>query len=171
MTKIVQMGNKVLRKKAEEVDPGDITSPKIQKIIVAMNEALATQNDGVAIAAPQIGSSLRIFTVSPIVFEESGNHPLVYINPVITQRSEKTKWLHEGCLSCRWKVGEVERSLSVTIEAYDEHGNLFTESADGLLAHIFQHETDHLDGVLFIDKARKLRDMTDEEIREVIEGT
>ena len=168
MTKIVQMGNKMLRKKAEEIDLGDITSPKIQKIIVTMNEALATQNDGVAIAAPQIGSSLRIFTVSPIVFEESGNHPLVYINPVITQRSEKTKWLHEGCLSCRWKVGEVERSLSVTIEAYDEHGNLFTESADGLLAHIFQHETDHLDGVLFIDKARKLRDMTDEEINELL---
>lgn len=168
MKDIVQMGNKVLRMKAEFIEPTEISSDTIQKIITEMHESLATQNDGVAIAAPQIGYSYQIFTVAPFLFEEPENEHLVYINPVIIEHSKKIKWMHEGCLSCRWKVGEVERALEATVEAYDEHGNKFTESADGLLAHIFQHEIDHLHGTLFIDKARKLRDMSQKEINEVI---
>ena len=60
--------------------------------------------------------------------------------------------MHEGCLSVRWKVGDVERHTSVTVEAYDEHGNKFTQSGDKLLAHIMQHEIDHLDGCLYVDR-------------------
>jgi len=67
-------------------------------------------------------------------------------------------------------VGDVERALEATVRAYDEHGNEFTQSADKLLAHIFQHEIDHLHGILFIDKAENLRDMTQEEIDDVIHG-
>ncbi len=165
---IVQMGKKVLREKAQFIEPGKITSDKIQSIIRDMHESLATQNDGVAIAAPQIGESYQIFTVAPFLFENPEKEHLVYINPTIVTSSKKTKWLHEGCLSCRWKVGDVERSLQTTVEAYDEHGNKFTQSADGLLAHIHQHEIDHLHGILFVDKARKLRDMTQEEIDDVL---
>ncbi|MFT7327863.1 MAG: peptide deformylase [Crocinitomicaceae bacterium] len=165
---IIQMGKKVLRQKAEYVDPTKITSEKIQSIISDLHESLTTQSDGVAIAAPQIGESYQIFTVAPFIFEEPQGEHLVYINPVIIETSEKKKWMREGCLSCRWKVGDVERSKEATIEAYDEYGNKFTESADELLAHIFQHETDHLHGILFVDKARKLRDMTQDEIDDVL---
>jgi len=168
MKDIVQMGKKVLRQKAEYITPAEIKSEKIQSLIADMHESLATQNDGVAIAAPQIGESYQIFTVAPFIFDTPEKEHLVYINPVITETSKKQKWMHEGCLSCRWKVGDVERAVEVTIEAYNEYGEKFTESADGLLAHIFQHETDHLHGILFIDKARKLRDMTQDEIDDVI---
>jgi len=170
MKNIVQMGNKILRLKAAYIKPLEISSPKIQNLIQEMKRVLATQNDGVAIAAPQIGESYQIFIVAPFIFEEPEKEYLVYINPVIASRSKKTKWMHEGCLSCRWKVGEVERSTSATVKAYDEFGNRFTQSADKLLAHIFQHEIDHLHGILFIDNAQKLRDMTQEEIDDVING-
>jgi peptide deformylase len=96
-----------------------------------MKKVLATQNDGVAIAAPQIGESYRLFVVAPFIFEEPEKEHLVYINPIITEHSDKTKWKHEGCLSCRWKVGEVKRSIETVVEAYDEHGNKFTEYGDG----------------------------------------
>ena len=66
--------------------------------------------------------------------------------------------MDEGCLSVRPLWGQVERSVNATVEAYDENGNKFTQGAGGLLAHIFQHETDHLNGVLFIDKARHIRE-------------
>ncbi|MCA9352924.1 peptide deformylase [Patescibacteria group bacterium] len=171
MKHIIQMGKKVLRNIAEEVPHNEITSVRIQSIIQNMNDVLATQNDGVALAAPQIGESYRIFTVAPFIFDDPSDEHLIYINPKIIEQSEKKKWLHEGCLSCRWKVGDVERSVTATVHAYDEYGKEFTQTGDGLLAHIFQHEIDHLDGILFIDKAQNIRDMTEEEINDVLEGT
>jgi peptide deformylase len=169
MTKIVQKENPVLHAIAKEVSIADITSAKIQKVLRDMKKALATQGDGVAIAAPQIAVSLRIFVVAGKIFddsfvrgeglpagEETKNPDLVFINPVITKMSKTKKWMHEGCLSVRPLWGEVERSTHATVTAYDEHGVKFTRGAGGLLAHIFQHETDHLNGVLFIDKARNV---------------
>lgn len=164
---IVQNGHDALRSIAEPITDTEFGTQALKNILIDMHDSLATQKDGVALAAPQIGITKRIFVVAPFIFEDSTEHQLVYINPRITNQSKKTKWKHEGCLSCRWQVGDVERHLETTITANDEHGNEFTETADGLLAHIFQHETDHLDGILFIDKARKLRDMTAEEIAEV----
>jgi peptide deformylase len=170
MKDIVQMNHKVLHTVSQYVKTSDITSKKIQSIIQRMNDSLKTQNDGVAIAAPQIGESYQIFTVAPFVFEEPEKEKLVYINPVITKLSKTTKWMHEGCLSCRWKVGEVKRSVTTMVEAYDQQGKKFVQRADGLLAHIHQHEIDHLHGILFVDKARKLRDMSQEEIDDVLQG-
>ncbi len=166
-TKIVQQENPVLREIAKEVPLKDIQSAKIQKVLRDMGKALATQGDGVAIAAPQIGVSLRIFVVAGKVlhplWKKDGILPegevvddLVYINPVVTKVSKSKKWMHEGCLSVRPLWGEVERSTHATVTAYDHTGTKFTRGAGGLLAHIFQHETDHLDGVLFIDKARNV---------------
>jgi peptide deformylase len=165
---IVQMGDEVLRTKADTINPTDIPGKETQDLIAKMQKALATQNDGVALAAPQIGHTKRIFVVAPFIFEDPKKHNLVYINPEIIHRSQETRMMEEGCLSCRWKVGQVKRHLTTTIRAYDQFGNQFEEEASGLLAHIFQHETDHLDGILFIDKAENLRDMTEEEINEVI---
>lgn len=161
---IVQKGDPILSDTAKEVSYKEIASPHIQEIIARMKTAMHSQADAVAIAAPQIGESVRIFVVSDKVFTREGAHPdethddMVCINPEITKLSSKTAWMEEGCLSVRWWYGEVKRATNVTIRAYDEHGRLFTRGAGGLLAQIFQHETDHLDGILFDEKARALRE-------------
>lgn len=164
---IVQDGHPALREIADPIKLEKILSEEIQEIIKDMQNSLATQKDGVALAAPQLGISKQIFIIAPFIFEEPEKEHLVYINPEIINRSVKAKWRDEGCLSCRWKVGEVKRDAEITIIAYDENGNKFEESGDSLLAHIFQHETDHLVGILFTDKARKLRDMTELEISDI----
>lgn len=160
MKDIVQEGMPVLREISKEVNPKDIATPYIQRILLDMREALASQHDGVAIAAPQIGVPLRIFVVSGKVFSEHMEEPTepdkIFINPLIIKTSRKTSWLDEGCLSVRTKYGEVQRHDKATVEAYDETGRKFTLGGSGLLAQIFQHEIDHLNGVLFIDKARNL---------------
>ena len=95
---------------------------------------------------------MQIFIVSKKVVPRASDD-LVFINPKITKFSKKKKMMEEGCLSVRWIYGNVERSTNVTLEAYDENGEKVTRGAGGLLAHIFQHEVDHLNGILFIDKA------------------
>lgn len=177
MITIVQNGDPLLRTVAKEVPLSDITKPKIQKIIRDMKAALHSQDDGVAIAAPQIGVSYRIFVVSGRTFDEDFTrgksvpvgsstrilHPdLVFINPVFTKISKDKKLMAEGCLSVRPLYGKVRRATKATMEAYDENGKKFTKDGSGLLAHIFQHETDHLDGILFIDKAKDIHESTSE---------
>jgi len=180
MIKIVQQGNPVLRKVAKEVPISHITKPKIQKVLADMKKALHSQDDGVAIAAPQIAESYRIFIVSGRIFDEDfirGKAPetknlpkvkkihpdLVFINPVFKKISKDRKLMAEGCLSVRPLYGKVRRATKATMEAYDEHGRKFEKDGTGLLAHIFQHETDHLDGILFVDKARDIHESTSEE--------
>lgn len=167
MVKIVQKENAVLRKKAKEVLLKEIKTPKIKKIISDMKKALDSQDDGVAIAAPQIGVPLRIFVVSSKIFlktEGTKKIDLVYINPKIIKLSKKTREMQEGCLSVRWLYGDVKRSINATIEAHNEKGEKFTRGAGGLLAHIFQHEVDHLNGILFIDKADNLEELEPENL-------
>jgi peptide deformylase len=190
---IVQKGDPVLRELAQPVPLKDITSPRIQKIIADMQVALAGEDDGVAIAAPQIGVPLRIFVVSgPTLHEaltsisekeaaaaekspkkktakkspkETATPPhedIVFINPVITKLSRIKESMDEGCLSVRWLYGRVIRSAKATVRAYNERGEVFERGASGLLAQIFQHETDHLDGVLFSDKATNLEEVPPE---------
>ncbi len=158
----------------------EIDSPKIQKVIENMKTALDSQADGVAIAAPQIGELWRIFVVSGKVAtflkmkKENISDYLdftkiikkepdaVYINPKIVKRSKETEEMEEGCLSVRWLYGQVCRAKKVVVEAYDENGKKVKSGASGLLAQIFQHEIDHLDGVLFIDKATGVEEIEPE---------
>lgn len=172
---IVQAGHPALHSVAKEVPIADIGSASVKKIIAGMKEALDSQNDGIGLAAPQIGVSLRIFVVSGKVMlspqdrilalegKQTKNlipEDLVFINPVIIKESKEKKWLDgEGCLSVRWLYGKVKRSTKVTIQAYDENGNIFERGAGGLMAHIFQHEIDHLNGILFIDKAKDVQEL------------
>lgn len=174
MKEILQVNTikgKVLHNIAEEVLISEIQSKKIQKILAEMSESLNSQNDGVAIAAPQIGYSLRIFVVSGKVFDEDflagrleGNTKniqkkytdKVFINPRITKSSREKEWMPEGCLSVRPIYGKTYRSKKAYIEAYDEKGKKFKLGGSGLLAQIFQHETDHLNGILFVDHAEDL---------------
>lgn len=170
LIKIVQNGDTVLRELAQTVPIKDITSEKIQNIITQMKVALSTQNDGVAIAAPQIGVPLRIFVVSDYIMSQadkdykSVGSDLIFINPEITKLSKDKHDVEEGCLSVRWKYGKVTRSIKATIKAYDENGKKIQRGASGLLAQVFQHECDHLDGILFIDKAYDIEDIPPEEL-------
>jgi peptide deformylase len=163
--KILQKDEKILRKIAKEIPHREITTLKIKKILKEMSIALKSQDDGVAIAAPQIGYSLRIFVVAGKVFAKNDNkgkeevHPdVVFINPKISKLSRQKDWMPEGCLSVRPLYGKTFRSIKATVTAYDEEGKTFTRGASGLLAQIFQHETDHLNGILFIDHARDIKE-------------
>lgn len=174
MTAIVQEGDPALRKVAAEVPLGEIESAAIKKVIADMRRTLSSAKDGVGLAAPQIGVPLRIFIVSEKMFEpdfaeeqtrwenapETGH--LVFINPVLARVSKKLVTMEEGCLSTRHRFGIIERAAKATVTAYDETGKKFTRSASGLLAEIFQHEIDHLNGILFVDKARDVREVKPE---------
>lgn len=173
-TILPQAENPVLRKKAERILLADIKSRRIQHLIKDMKELLSKEEYGVALAAPQVGESLRLFIVSGKALArgtrnapdepeknadtEESPEDQVYINPEFVKVSRAKKEKHEGCLSIRGKWGTVMRAEKATIRAYDEHGERFTRGASDFLAHIFQHEMDHLDGILYIDKAKSVFD-------------
>lgn len=184
MSEIIQKEDKILRQIAKEVPIEDVRSRKVETIIRRMIKALDNEEDGVAIAAPQIGESLRIFVVSKRIFEimeeekskkrskrenldefekqKPEYHDLVFINPEILKISKTKALVEEGCLSVRWLYGKVERSEKVLVKAYNEEGRPFSFGGSGLLAQVFQHEIDHLNGILFIDKATDLKDLPPE---------
>lgn len=156
-----------LRAHAREITKEEFSSVFLRDVITSMKQALAREDDGVAIAAPQIALPLRMFVVAESSYEDDAKHkPLVFINPKIIKRSRKTAVMQEGCLSVRWVYGKTRRSVAATVEAYDEDGRKFTYGGQGLLAHIFQHEIDHLDGILFIDHGFDLEEFTEEEVME-----
>jgi peptide deformylase len=170
---IIQIDNKAdntLRQIARDIKKSEFGSDYLKDVISAMSSALVKEQDGVAIAAPQINLPLRIFLVSESAYDPKAKwKPLVFINPKIVKASRKTEEMHEGCLSVRWIYGKTKRHSSVTIEAYDVAGNKFTFGASGLIAQIFQHETEHLEGVLFIDHGYAFEEYSEEEVRAAIE--
>lgn len=161
---IVQKNEPVLRAIAKEVPLEEIGSPRIKGIIEKMQKVLVAQPDGVALAAPQIGESLRIVVISGKVYVDPDEmddftdttKDVVCFNPKIIKSSKERESMPEGCLSVRWLYGKVQRSKKATIEAYNREGKKFKLSGKGLLAQIFQHEVDHLNGSLFIDTATEL---------------
>ncbi|MDE2213331.1 MAG: peptide deformylase [Patescibacteria group bacterium] len=172
---VLQVGEPILREKAALVAKDQIPSEKIRALIAHMKELLSREKNGVGLAAPQVGESLRIFIISGRAFlpdeeeedvvaeEEKKEEPppppdMVFINPEMMRRSRAKKEMSEGCISVRGKYGTVMRSEKVTIQALNEVGRPFTYHGSGLVAHIFQHEMDHLEGILYIDKAVKLED-------------
>lgn len=171
--------NPVLREVAHEILVSDIKHKRIQMLVSEMKALLAKEEFGVALAAPQVGESLRLFIISgkalargarnapdePKRDEATPHRQLldqVYINPILTKVSRAKSDKHEGCLSIRGKWGEVSRAEKATIQAYDEHGRTFIRGASGFLAHIFQHEIDHLEGILYTDKATRVFTETEE---------
>lgn len=162
MKKIVQQDNEILRKISEPIIISDIQKQTTKKMIAEMFESLLSQKDGIALAGPQISYSKRIFVISPQILETGVDIPLVYINPQIIKKSKDKKNMEEGCLSCRWWYGKTKRSSRVTIKAYNEDAEEFSFEGTGLLAQIFQHEMDHLDGILFIDHAKSLAEIEPE---------
>lgn len=162
---IIQEGDPVLRKRAEEVK--DLKSPEIQQLILDMVATMKAAG-GVGLAAPQVSKSLRIFVANVAALEgraspnEIGREEkqkekiYVFINPEIKDISPDKSPFEEGCLSVEKIWGSVIRPKKLTIRALDENGKPIKIRAKGLLARIIQHEMDHLNGMLFIDKAEKL---------------
>ncbi len=177
MAKLVKQDHPALHQIAEEVPSEEITSPTVRKILKDMRTALDTYNidgfNGVAIAAPQIGIPLRIFIVhntSTHKKEKDLLPDLVAINPRLIKVSKRKHVVGEGCLSVGEDYGAVNRSTHATIRAFDENGIEYERGASGLLAQIFQHEVDHLDGILFIDRAEKVWHKDDVEARKFKEA-
>lgn len=177
MAQLVSQTHPALHAIAEEVPLEEIQSTHIQKIIADMRRALDAYNvqgfNGVAIAAPQIGVGLRIFLVhnTEKTSKDSTQLPdLIAINPQILKSSKKRHIVGEGCLSVEDQYGAVERATNVTLRAYDEHGKLYERGAGGLLAQIFQHEVDHLDGILFVDRALRVWHKDDPEAQSLTEA-
>ena len=139
---IVQLGDEVLRKKSFEVTD---FGPKTHQLLDDMKDTLIKAN-GAGLAAPQVGVLRRIFIVSAdgLYFE--------CINPVLTDMKGKQIG-DEGCLSVRGKFGKVERPMAVTVKALDRYGKPFKVKAEGFLARAFCHEYDHLEGIIYLDKA------------------
>lgn len=174
MAKLVPENHAVLHSIAEEVPEELFGTPKLKKILKDMREALFSYEaegfTGVAIAAPQIGLPLRMFLIEDTHPDKDGMRvlpTLVAINPVITKLSKAKRGMSEGCLSVRDTYGTVPRSLRATIRAYDAEGKVYERGASGLLAQIFQHECDHLDGTLFTDKATKLIDKAEADAKKL----
>jgi peptide deformylase len=138
----------VLREKASEIDPKEISGARVQSLIADMKVTMHASN-GIGIAGPQVGIPERIIIV------ETGKGPEAFINPQIVSRSLRKTDSEEGCLSIPGVFGIVKRNKAVTVRAFDAHGKEIKIKATGLPAIIFQHEIDHLDGILFIDKVER----------------
>ncbi|BAE84483.1 peptide deformylase [Desulfitobacterium hafniense] len=141
---IVEIGSEVLREKAVPVK--EIT-PNIEKLLDNMLDTLYDAN-GVGLAAPQVGVSKRVVVI------DVGEGPIELINPVIIAK-EGEDLDDEGCLSIPGITGQVARAAKVKVEALNRQGELQVIEGEGLLARCLQHEIDHLEGILFVDKAKK----------------
>jgi len=158
MRTIVQDPSPVLRQIATPIVKEEFGSLSLDEIITDMIEALESQHDGVAIAAPQIGVSKRIFIISKKAMKGWREHK-IFINPTFIRIGKAKKSLTEGCLSVRHKYGTTIRSDTATVRAQNRKGHEFQLSGRGLVAQIFQHEVDHLNGILFIDSATGVEDI------------
>jgi len=161
MAKLVPENHPALHAVAEEITPEDFESGAVRKLIKDLKDAIKTYSvDGfvaVAIAAPQIGVSKRLFLIDDQSKDRKDRlPPIVAINPKIIKTSKKTEVAGEGCLSIPDYYGLVKRSKNVTFRALNENGEEYERGAGGLLARIIQHESNHLDGILFIDIAEKV---------------
>ncbi|MBA3789003.1 peptide deformylase [Patescibacteria group bacterium] len=180
---ILQDGDPVLRKQALPVPPELFGTEELSRLIENMAETLEVQPDGVALAAPQIGISYRMFvvrydrTLPPPPDGSQEPEPLpslgIFINPTFIKSSRRRVEMDEGCLSVRSIFGTTLRHERATLRAQDDQGKFFERGGGGLLAQIFQHETDHLDGILFIDHAHHLvrikkKDLNKESEEEIV---
>ncbi len=156
--KVARMGHPVLRKRAQPLDPREIATPRIQRLIDDMFE---TMNDsrGIGLAGPQVHESIRLF-VAGVDDPDGGMPPVVVINPEVTPIGSAVEEDWEGCLSIPDIRGRVPRAARIRLRGLDRHGRPLALTADGYPARVIQHETDHLDGVLFFDRMTSFESVT-----------
>jgi peptide deformylase len=160
--KVARMGHPVLRGKARPLDRPEIRSVAVQKLIDDMIETMLEYH-GVGLAAPQVHEGLRLFVASLDADEEAGaerSEPLAIVNPEITPVGSDIVDDWEGCLSIPDIRGRVPRAREIKVRAYDRRGERIELSAHGFHARVIQHETDHLDGILFFDRMRSFDSLT-----------
>jgi peptide deformylase len=152
---IVTVGHPVLRERAREIDPNTVGSDEVQALITDLIDTMRHAN-GAGLAANQIGVPLRVAVI------EVNNNPrypykpaiplTVVVNPVIQALDDELVEINEGCLSVPNLRGNVHRHVNIRVRSLDEHGNERVEMKRGLTAGTYQHECDHLDGKLFLDR-------------------
>lgn len=147
--------NPLLRQKAEKIEPEEIKKPEFKQLCQDMARTMK-EKDGIGLAAPQIGQSIRLVVIASI----DGVQTL--INPEIIRRSWRKENGEEGCLSLPGLFGFVQRHKNIVCRFIDATGKTRTISAQGMMARVIQHELDHLDGILFIDKAKKISQIKDQ---------
>ncbi|MBA3639342.1 MAG: peptide deformylase [Acidobacteriota bacterium] len=169
--KVARMGHPVLRAKARPLEAGEIRSPAVQQLIDDMFETMA-EYQGVGLAAPQIHESVRLFVAgiparsrdeqdAEDEDDEDDDMPLIaMINPEITPAGREMAEDWEGCLSIPDIRGRVPRPRSIVVRGYDRKGKRMELKASGFSARVMQHETDHLDGVLFFDRMKSFETLT-----------
>jgi peptide deformylase len=167
--KIARMGHPVLRGKARPIHPSEIRTPKIQQLIDDMFETMR-EYQGIGLAAPQVHEGVRLFVAGfpprPESEEEEDEEDgedvpeMTLINPEIEFLSRDAVEDWEGCLSIPDIRGRVPRARQIVVRAFDRQGKKIEMPASGFTARVIQHETDHLDGVLFFDRMKNLQSLT-----------
>jgi peptide deformylase len=168
---VVAYGHPVLKKIAEEITPD---YPGLQQLIADMFETMY-HTEGVGLAAPQINKSIRLFVIDaePFVenYPEAKGFKRVFINPEIVEVSEETWTFREGCLSLPDMNEDVVRPAKVTVNYLDENFEEHEEELDGICARVFQHEFDHLEGKVYVDRVAPMRKMMlKNKLRNISEG-
>ena len=159
--KVARIGHPVIRTAARPVDPGEVAKPEFQKLIDDMIETMH-EYEGVGLAAPQIHLSLRLAVLQVEGSDERARDavPLtVLINPKITPLGKQGVFAWEGCLSIPELRGEVPRLKKLRLEALDRHGKPFAIEAEDFHARVIQHECDHLDGNVYLDRMKDMRSL------------
>jgi peptide deformylase len=157
--KVARMGHPVLREKTRPVDKHEIRTPEFQKLIDDMIETME-EYSGIGLAAPQVHESRRLFVA---VLDHDGRgegEPVALINPEISAISQDLIEGWEGCLSIPDIRGRVPRSPHITVTALNREGKRIEIEARDFPARVIQHETDHLDGILFFDRMRSFESLT-----------
>jgi peptide deformylase len=161
--KVARLGHPVLRAPARALRLDEITTAPVQKLIDDMIETM-NEYHGAGLAAPQVHEGVRIFVaiISPDDEEPSPEdiEPMVFINPVVTPIGTETMEDWEGCLSAPDLRGRVLRAQEIDVTCMDRHGERLSVRAHGHAARVIQHETDHLNGCLFLDRLTELRSLT-----------
>jgi peptide deformylase len=162
--KVARMGHPVLRAKARAIEPSDIKKPAVQRLIDDLIETMVEYH-GVGLAAPQVHEGLRLFVAAinpegqePV--DDPHVAPVALINPEITPIGDGVVEDWEGCLSIPDIRGRVARPGVIKVRAYDRNGARFEIHTHDFPARVIQHETDHLDGILFLDRMRSFESLT-----------
>lgn len=157
--KVARLGHPVLRRVADPIPPGAIPSPAVQQLIADMLDTV-DEYDGAGLAAPQVHESLRLVVLS---YDHEGMR--VWINPVLTPLTQDLAYSMEGCLSVPGLRGLVGRPSHIRVQAYDHTGAALDFELEGFAAVVAQHECDHLDGVLYVDRVEPQTLVFTEELR------
>lgn len=152
--KIITQPNPILRKKSREVSLEKINDRNFVNLVSSLEKTML-KTDGAGLAAPQVGKNIRLAVIN------SKDGPICLINPKIRKKSWAREFGQEGCLSIPGIFGKVKRHKTIALIYYNQAGKKIKRNAGGLMARVMQHEIDHLDGILFIDKAVEIENEKD----------